>query len=416
MKFGYITAVTGQLTKEEILNHEIGNYFTALGEIGGERLNADQINNTNPLFYFLASGGTENTILQIRANRSITKPDEPVYLIAHPGNNSLPACLEVLARLQQDGNPGRIFYLKNPEDKEGFAQITNAMHDLEVLYSLKNSRLGFVGTASDWLVASKPEVEVVKEVWGPDIIHIDFHELKERIWNVKPELLNQYKSDLIKNAVEIIEPDHLEISEVVKVYVVLKQLVEELKLNSLTVRCFDLVTDMKTTGCFGLSQLIDDGIISGCEGDLNSTVGMLWANKLVGETPWMANPAQIDEQNNRLWLAHCTVPRSIIHNYSLRSHFESGLGVGIQGTFNSRPVTLLRIGGKKMEKVWIAEGNIMQAGFAENLCRTQVSIELISGGNVKDLLHVPLGNHLVMIFGHHLERLKSWWELMINQG
>ena len=127
----------------------------------------------------------------------------------------------------------------------------------------------------------------------------------------------------------------------------------------------------------------------------------------------MANPAQLDEQNNRLWLAHCTVPRSIVKTYSLRSHFESGLGVGIQGTFTSKPITLLRIGGKNLKKLWLAEGNIIQAGFAENLCRTQVEIEIISGGSVKDLLQAPLGNHLVMISGHHLEKFKSWWEMMI---
>jgi L-fucose isomerase-like protein len=121
-------------------------------------------------------------------------PGEPVYLIAHPGNNSLPACLEVLARLNQDGIRGKIFYLKNSDDKEEYRQIKNAQHDLEVLHSLKKTRLGLVGTASDWLVASKPEVEVVKQVWGPEIVHVDFYELKERMRNVKPKSLIQYKS------------------------------------------------------------------------------------------------------------------------------------------------------------------------------------------------------------------------------
>jgi L-fucose isomerase-like protein len=413
MKFGYITAATGLLEKEEAQLKEVGNYFTSLEEIGGKYLNSDQTDDPNPLFYFLITGGTENTILQILAKRSKIFPGEPVYLIAHPGNNSLPACLEVLARLNQEEISGKILYLKNSDDKEGLKQIKNAQHDLEVLHLLRRTRLGLVGTASDWLVASKPEVEVVKQVWGPEIVHVDFYELKNRIQNIKPESLIQHNTSLVKNAIEIGEPSQLDIDEVIRVYFGLKQLVKELGLNSITVRCFDLVTDMKTTGCFGLAQLIDDGIIAGCEGDLPSTVGMLWAKELVGETPWMANPAQLDEQNNRLWLAHCTVPRSIVESYSLRSHFESGLGVGIQGTFTTKPITLLRIGGKDMKKLWLAEGNIIQAGYAENLCRTQVEIELIAGGSVKDLLETPLGNHLVMLSGHHLERLKSWWEMMI---
>jgi L-fucose isomerase-like protein len=413
MKFGYITAATGLLVKEETQLKEVGNYFTSLKEIGGQRLNSDQVDDPDPLFYFLITGGTENTILQILSSRSKILPGEPVYLIAHPGNNSFPACLEVLARLNQDGIRGKIFYLKNSNNADGLKQIKNAQHDLEVLHSLKKTRLGLVGTTSDWLVASKPEVEVVKQVWGPKIVHIDFYELKKRIQDINPESLFQYKSSLVKDALEIGEPSQSDIDEVVRVYIGLKRLVKESELDSITVRCFDLVSDMRTTGCFGLAQLIDDGIIAGCEGDLPSTIGMLWAKKLVGETPWMANPAQLDEQNNRLWLAHCTVPRSIVKTYSLRSHFESGLGVGIQGTFTSKPITLLRIGGKDMEKLWLAEGNIIQAGFAENLCRTQVEIELISGGSVKDLLQTPLGNHLVMLSGHHLERLKSWWEMMI---
>jgi L-fucose isomerase-like protein len=414
MQFGYITAATGLLVKEEKQLLEVGNYFNSLDEIGGKRFSTDQSDNPKPLFYFLITGGTENTILQLFASRNKLLPGEPVYLIAHPGNNSLPASLEVLARLNQDGIRGRIFYLKSPDDTEGLKKIIEGQHDLEVLHEMKKAKLGLVGTASDWLVASKPEVKIVKQVWGPEVIHIDFYELKKRMKEIKEENLVQYKRPFVQGATEIREPNQSDIDEVVRVYIGLKQLVKELELESITVRCFDLVSDMKTTGCFGLAQLIDDGIMAGCEGDLNSTIGMLWVKKLTGATPWMANPAQLDEQTNKLWLAHCTVPRSIVNTYSLRSHFESGLGVGIQGTIGSKPITLLRIGGKDLQKLWLAEGNIIQAGFAENLCRTQVEIELTSGESVKDLLHTPLGNHLVMLSGHHLERFKTWWEMMIN--
>jgi L-fucose isomerase-like protein len=97
-----------------------------------------------------------------------------------------------------------------------------------------------------------------------------------------------------------------------------------------------------------------------------------------------------------------------VSSYGLRSHFESGLGVGIQGVFPNGPVALLRIGGREMDRVWLAEGEIVQSGHAENLCRTQVEIRLTGGGTVDDLLRTPLGNHLVLVSGHHLERMKAW--------
>jgi len=120
----------------------------------------------------------------------------------------------------------------------------------------------------------------------------------------------------------------------------------------------------------------------------------------------------VDEATNALWLAHCTVPRTLVERYRLRSHFESGLGVGIQGTLPAGPVTLLRIGGVEMRRLWLAEGEIVAAGEAENLCRTQAQVHL-SRGNVADLLRAPLGNHLVLVSGHHADRLHRWWEALI---
>jgi L-fucose isomerase-like protein len=213
---------------------------------------------------------------------------------------------------------------------------------------------------------------------------------------------------LVTRAVEAREPTPAELRDVACVYLALRHVVADHDLDALALRCFDLVLNHETTGCFGLAQLSDDGIIAGCEGDLVSTVGLLWARMLLDRTPWMANPARLDPEDNSLLLAHCTVPRSLVQSYSLRSHFESGLGVGIQGTLPAGPVTLLRIGGREMDRAWLAEGEILASGGAENLCRTQVEIRLGTGGTVRDLLRAPLGNHVVMVFGHHLERLRSW--------
>ena len=94
--------------------------------------------------------------------------------------------------------------------------------------------------------------------------------------------------------------------------------------------------------------------------------------------------------------------------YRLRSHFESGLGVGIEGVLPPGPATVLRIGGKAMDRVWLAEGEITGSGSADDLCRTQARVRLTDGGRVADLLRAPLGNHLVLVPGHHLDRLARW--------
>ena len=412
MRFGYIP-IASPLLGDDALNHIIAAYEPHLARIGGQRWDAEQVTNPAPLFYLVVTGGTEGAILELRNSRQAA-PDEPVFLLAHPTSNSLPAALEVLARLQQDGISGRIFYLKGPDDAEGYQQVADAVHDLDVRHALRQAHIGLVGAPSDWLVASMPAPAIVHQAWGPEVVPVNLSAVQELIRAVSHDELTPHISSLVDQATGVREPSPAEIEDVVRVYVALKQIVEQNSLDAITVRCFDLVLDTKTTGCFALAQLTDEGIIAGCEGDLVSTVGLLWAHKLLGQIPWMANPAQLDVERNTIWLAHCTVPRSIVQEYCLRSHFESGLGVGIQGTLPAGPVTLLRIGDKRMDRLWLAEGDIVQAGFAENLCRTQAEIHLTRGGTVDDLLRTPLGNHLVLVKGHHLARLQSWWETMIQ--
>jgi L-fucose isomerase-like protein len=219
-------------------------------------------------------------------------------------------------------------------------------------------------------------------------------------------------ADLSGAAEDSVEPSADDLTAVSRVNAGLRAVVEAERLNAVTVRCFDLVLADQTSGCYALADVTDAGVIAGCEGDVVSTLGMLWANMLLGEMPWMANPASIDEASNSLWLAHCTVPRSLVKSYRLRSHFESGLGVGIQGMLPTGAVTLLRIGGAMLDQLWLAEGAIVATGDAENLCRTQVQVEL-ARGDVRDLLEAPLGNHIVLIYGHHADRLASWWESML---
>ncbi len=292
--------------------------------------------------------------------------------------------------------------------KRVWREITDAVQDFSVRRALQAARIGLVGAPSDWLVASSPDASTIQAVWGPTIVPIEMDEVVQLLESFTDAELAPHVDALIAGAIEVREPSATDLRDVGRVYLALKRIVSKYQLDALTVRCFDLVLNQRTTGCFALAQLTDDGFIAGCEGDLVSTIGLMWAHELLGATPWMANPAQLDPENNTLWLAHCTVPRTLVEQYRLRSHFESGLGVGIQGTFTPGSVTLLRIGGAEMGSLWLAEGEILRSGNAENLCRTQVEIQLTSGGSVADLLRSPLGNHLVMVPGHHLDRLRRW--------
>jgi len=409
-RFGFTAVAPSFLSSEEQIAGITDPYMGALAGLGGRRYAADDLTGEEQLFLLVATGGTEEVVLSLVQERWAVKPGEPVFLISHPANNSLPAALEVLARLHQDGAKGRVFYVTGPDDSAGLAKVARAADDISVLRALHETRVGLVGDPSAWLVASMPDAETVKRAWGPTVVPITMDELTTRLPHASAEAVKADVASLVSQASACQEPTDSELADVARVHQALRQLVDAYDLDAMTVRCFDLVLNLQTTGCFGLAELTDAGIIAGCEGDLVTTVGLIWTNLLLGETPWMANPAQLDEAANEMWLAHCTIPRGMVASYRLRSHFESGLGVGIQGDLPLMPVTLLRIGGAEMDKLWVAEGEIIAVGDAEDLCRTQAKVRL-GRGHVSDLLRAPLGNHLVLIPGSHADRLLGWWAL-----
>ncbi len=395
MKPVYIPVASDFLAKKE-LEKIIASNSERLNIYCKERIEQDKILEAEKLYYFIVTGGTEAQVLDLQKLRDEKFENEEIILLAYESNNSLAASMELLARFTQIGKKGRIIYLPanaTPENQTANIQNLNGK-DL-----LTGSRIGEVGTPSDWLVASSPSAETVKKNWGADVVPIKMEELKKYFSEITESECKENFNDLTNNSQEIIEPTNIDITNNIKVYLAMKKLVKKYDLNAVTLRCFDLVLDLGTTGCFALSRLNDEGIIAGCEGDMVSTIGMLLVYKKTGKIPWMANPSRLDLENNSIIIAHCTVPRTIVKDYTIRSHFESGIGVGIQGTFPKGDVTIFRIGGNDLDKVWVANGEIVQTSKEEDLCRTQIEVNLNSEYNVADLLEEPLGNHLIIVPG-----------------
>jgi L-fucose isomerase-like protein len=167
------------------------------------------------------------------------------------------------------------------------------------------------------------------------------------------------------------------------------------------------VKRLKNSGCYALSRLNDEGIPAGCEGDLQSLCSLYLAYLLSGQTAFMSNITDVDAPGRSIGIAHCMCPLSMAPSYTIRSHFESGLGVGIAGTILPGPCTLFRLGGERLDELFIREGTIAEATVREDLCRTQVRVRVEEP--VDDLLTAPLGNHHILLAGHHRETIERFY-------
>jgi L-fucose isomerase-like protein len=273
-------------------------------------------------------------------------------------------------------------------------------------------QLGCVGAPSDWLVGSQTDATTVREVWGPRLVTVPIDEVRNALARVDASAVGRMRDEVVARAERTDEPGAHDLERAASVALALHHVVDARGLQACTVRCFDIVTSERTTGCLALSMLLDENVVAGCEGDVPATLTMLWIQAMTGQVSFMANPQDLDTAAGVVWLAHCTIARRLVRRYALRSHFESSLGVAIEGHLEAGPVTLARIGGADLRELFVSDGWLEASEAEPRRCRTQVRVRLDSGAG--SLLTAPLGNHHVLVAGHWAARLREYHDLFVR--
>ncbi len=342
----------------------------------------------NPSIIINSSGGTESVI-----DSFTRKLNLPILVLADSKRNSFASSLEAYAFLKNEFSI-KIFYAETESEK--FEEAKKFARAIEAVNLINNTNFGLIGEPSNWLLTSQNfngfgdfETKITK---------IEIDKLVSKV--------NEVSSDDSKEIVEKWKKTYSAISvnekslfDSARVYLALKNLVEDYKLSSLSVRCFDLLQH-NYTACMGISLCNDEGITSGCEGDLPATFTMMIAQQLTGRPAWMANPSSVNKEKNEVIFAHCTVPSSFLADKAkagLTTHMESGLSTAIRGPLRNSEVTIIRMG-SDFKSITIVKGKIQMSDMQdENLCRTQAVIKLES--DVNKWIESVLGNHQIIVYG-----------------
>lgn len=389
-----IYTLTSELHDEQAVNKMTQEFLESIGidyELKGCSY-ADY--GTHPLsLIFVRTGGTEGIFRKLLPDL-LKKSQQPFRLLTSGKSNSLAASMEILSYLRQQNIEGEIIHGSSD-------YISQRIHLLEKVgearQQLNGCRLGIVGKPSDWLISSNANARILKEKWGIELVEIGMNELLENIEEVPKDSCGlTAKSENIRQALPVAG----------QIYHALREIVEIYRLQGFTLRCFDLLTSVKNTGCLALAKLNQEGIVAGCEGDVPAMLSMIIARKLLHTSSFQANPAYIDIEKGEMLFAHCTIPLDIVDRYELDTHFESGIGVGIRGFMKQGPVTIFKVSGD-LTRSFIAEGELLRCQAEPNLCRTQQVIRLSDKTQTEYFLHNPIGNHHIVLPGHCATLLKE---------
>jgi L-fucose isomerase-like protein len=240
---------------------------------------------------YIMTGGTEGIFLE---NFEILS-SKPCYLLTSGESNSLAASMEILSFLKNRGYRGEILH----GDFERIADRINSLYRTEkTLNKINGMKVGTIGGSSDWLIDSEPDEEAYKNILGIEIIHISMEELLEEIRH------GGYKANEWTEKLLSLGYDKNEMTKSLNVYGAVQRIVEKYRLSAVTVRCFDLLSTVHTTGCLALAILNAEGIYAGCEGDLPSLISMIILGEISQNPVFMCNLNQINTKNNELIFAY----------------------------------------------------------------------------------------------------------------
>lgn len=327
----------------------------------------------------IQSGGSEGLFLE-----NFSKLKAPYYLLTYGNNNSLAASLEILSYLKDNNLDGEVLHGSN----EYIVDRVKSLAKGEVNY-----RLGVIGKPSDWLIASAVNYDSAKRLHGIDLVDVSIDEIRTRY----AESINDYNLTFDYNKDEI--------DKALRLHKVLEGVKTDYNLDGLTIRCFDLLRDLKTTACLSLALLNKEGIVATCEGDIPTMVSMHILNKITGQRGFQANPSRIDATSGKMILAHCTLPLDMADKYYLDTHFESGIGVAVKGYLKEEKVTIFKLS-RNLKDYFVTSGKILRNLEESNLCRTQ--IEVAVDNSINYFLTRPYGNHHVVIYGDHKAEIEGY--------
>lgn len=339
---------------------------------------------------FIATGGTEELFRE-----RLGELHGGIVLLSDGYHNSLAASFEIASFLERREIRARLVNipLESGDDGHTGAEAVGNIHrssfgDIyspRVLEYLRGSTVGLIGGASPWLIASDVDLAYVASEFGTRFVDIGIGELADAYRRTG----GAHSGEAGDGEERLRAAENMEKA--------LRAIVEKYRLTALTVKCFDLLGSCRTTACLALARLNDDGIVSGCEGDIPALWTMMAVYARRGKVPFMANPSSSDRERLRVDFAHCTIPTSMTESFTLPTHFESGTGVGIAGILPTGRYSVVKIGGRRLDRFYGAEGTVTANTKIVQRCRTQVSFRFDSLEDFDRFFANRLGNHIVLV-------------------
>ncbi len=257
--------------------------------------------------------------------------------------------------------------------------------------------------------------EAIKEKLGIELEYVKSEDVIKRWKNMDEKLAKSMVEKWMKEAEKIVEPEEKDIMAVAKLYLVMKDLLEEKNAHAITMAYGE---NPLPVPCVAYTNLRDIGVPSACEADIISLLLMIILN-YIAEKPCFMGNTFIDMADEALIISHCVCPRKMegynanAGPYTLRRYHRENFTGSLTAFVKMKvgqEVTICRLSGD-LKSMLIANGVIADCvEMGDNAyCRVKAKVKI---KNPKEFIHKTSGNHHVMVYGDYREQLRKLNEVL----
>lgn len=274
--------------------------------------------------------------------------NKPVLLWAIPSieSGSLCGVQQICCVLRELDRP--YFYVYGePEDVEVHKKILEIGMAVALSNHLRYSRIGVIGGRVKGMTEIAYDEIEIKARTGVRIVSIDDEEFAESVKNADQNYAAELWNNLRKKIAKITVDDQTGI-EALGYYLGIKKLVNEYGLDGICIKCYPRYMGKV---CLAYSLLAEEGIVGGCEGDVNNTVAMKILSDLTGKPVHNTDLLYPDLKSQTILYSHCGSGGFSIANDPTQIHLSPvrllNQGVCVLFPAQTGIVTLVNLVGRK---------------------------------------------------------------------
>lgn len=266
---------------------------------------------------------------------------------------------------------------------------------------LKESRILAVGGSWPGIA---PDIQ--KEM-GIEVINVSFDEVNLAWEKADKDQARAVADRWERGAAKIEDVDRATLETSAAMYMAQKDVLKKHGANAITINCLGgfYGGHIHAYPCLGFHELLNEGLIGGCECDVRSTASMVAANILTQGRPGYISDPVIDTASRQIIYAHCVASNRVFgpggkaNPFQILTHSEDRQGASVRSQMPLGYMTTSLEVAPERKTILLHQGKAVANVDDDRACRTKLAVEPL--GDIEKLFREwdQWGWHRVTVYG-----------------